>query len=162
MLCMLFLYRLKSTRCWMFPENSSSAQDYTGSPDVITASSYALPQGPWELDRVLAQTPGNKQRGYYEKKTVSFNLIRLFPLGSSCCLHCNFKVDTQHPQPPLRWDIIAWLLLRLLPCHAVWRSQELCLESVSSGKPPHTGVAWRTPTKHVSLCSLLVEKLFQL
>ena len=119
---------------------------------------HSNPEGPWELNRILAQTPGNKWRGYKEKRTVAFNLMRLFPLGPSCSLHCNGKVDTEHPRPPLRWDIIALLLLRLLLRHAVWRSWE----SASSGKPPHTGVAWRTPTKHVSLCSLLVEKLFRL
>ena len=123
---------------------------------------HSDPEGSWGLNRMLARTPGNKQGGYKEKMPVAFNLMRIFPLGPSCSLHCNYKVDTQHPRPPLRWDIIALLLLRLLPLCAVWRSWDFCLESASSWKPPHTGVAWRTPTKRVSLCSLLIEELFRL
>lgn len=75
---------------------------------------HSYPEGSWEPSRILAQPPGNQQTGYKEKRTVAFNLMRLFPLGCSWSLHCNGKVDTQHPQPPLRGDIRLVLLLRLL------------------------------------------------
>lgn len=71
-------------------------------------NTYVLPHSdPWVLNRILAQTPGNKQRGYKQKMTVAFHLMRIFPLGPSFSLHYNCKVDTQHPQPALRWDIAA-------------------------------------------------------
>lgn len=75
---------------------------------------HSDPEGSWEHSRILAQAPGNKRRGSKEKRAVAFDLMRLFPLGPSNC-----KVDTQRPQLTLQWDVIARLLLRLLPCHTV-------------------------------------------
>lgn len=82
------------------------------------ANSYVFPhpypEKSWEPGRILAQPPGNKQTGYKEKRTVAVNLMRFFPLGRSCSLHCNGKVDTQHPRLPPRGALGVLLLLKLL------------------------------------------------
>lgn len=109
--CVPYTFLPHAQTCQML-ENSSSAQDYTGSPGVIRDDvigvMWFLTQTQRDLGNSAGSLPrlqgiskeGTRRKGQWQPIWGSFST------GTSCSSRCNCKVDTQHPQPPLRWDII--------------------------------------------------------
>lgn len=132
--CTLFFHKLQSVRCWKLPGNCSKeprCDKWTNSS--VLAHSY--PEGPWE-PWILAQPPGNQPAGHKEERTTASIWWGLFPWDAAVAVG-----KAEHNIPNLRIRIRMLLLVK-----------ELCLESASSGKPPHIGIAGRIPTK----CLLLL------
>lgn len=107
------------------------------SPDVISELTVLCLLTHTQRDLgSLAQPPGNQPAGHKEERTMASIWWGLFPWDAAVAVG-----KAEHNIPNLRIRIRMLLLVK-----------ELCLESASSGKPPHIGIAGRIPTK----CLLLL------